>query len=48
MPTERILSFAMSEKLSQQSLDAVAGGRAADVTQNLTLAAVNSDISIDF
>jgi hypothetical protein len=50
MTTERILSFAMSEKLSEQALDPVAGGQAADITQNYTYASasVGRDISFDF
>lgn len=47
MTKERILSFAMSEKLSEQALDPVAGGKA-DFTYNQTNTASGQDIQIDF
>jgi hypothetical protein len=48
MTRERILSFAMSEKLSEEVLAPVAGGKAADVTFETTYGAAGRDINLDF
>ncbi len=49
MPKERILSFVMSEKLSEQMLDPVAGGRAAEITHQATYDPSGGyDVSFDF
>jgi hypothetical protein len=48
MVRERILAFAMSEKLSEPQLEVVAGGAAAEVTFETTYGANGRDINLDF